>query len=106
MSPGAGDASSVTVAPVSTVLFARKGQELAEPAANIPKGVHWADLTVPGTIVVLQQPDGQKNAICGGIMAVRMKMCEAKGIVVAGRVRDIEELKSTSLPVSASTINL
>ncbi|KAI5467761.1 ribonuclease E inhibitor RraA/Dimethylmenaquinone methyltransferase [Mariannaea sp. PMI_226] len=99
VSPAAGEPSSVTVAPVSTVLFAPKGQELAEPAPNIPKGVHWADLTVPETIVVLQQPDGQKNAICGGIMAVRMKVCEAKGIVVAGRVRDIEELRSTSLPI-------
>ncbi|KAJ9423372.1 ribonuclease E inhibitor RraA/Dimethylmenaquinone methyltransferase [Fusarium oxysporum] len=81
-----GDATSVTVAPVST---------------NIPEGTHWADLTEPGTIVVLKQPDGQKNAVCGGIMAVRMKVCQAKGIVVAGRARDIAELKSTSLPIWA-----
>lgn len=92
--------TEVTVAPVSTVLFVAKGELLTEPAANIPKGVHWADLTQSGTIVVLKQPEGQKNAICGGIMAVRMKVCEAKGIVVAGRARDIEELKGTDLPVS------
>lgn len=102
-SPPAGDSASVTIAPVSTVLFAAKGQDLAEPASNIPKGVHWADLTVPGTIVVLKQPEGQKNAICGGIMAVRMKVCQAEGIIVAGRARDIAELKSTALPVSASS---
>ena len=95
--------TAVTVAPVSTVLFAAKGQQLSEPPANIPKGVHWADLTQPGTIVVLKQPEGQKNAICGGIMAVRMKVCDAKGIVVAGRARDIEELKGTALPVSSLT---
>ncbi|KAF4334186.1 dlpA [Fusarium beomiforme] len=94
------DATSVTVAPVSTVLFASKGQDL--PAIkNIPEATHWADLTEPGTIVVLKQPDGQKNAVCGGIMAVRMKVCQAKGIVVAGRARDIAELKSTSLPIWA-----
>ncbi|KPM37496.1 hypothetical protein AK830_g9068, partial [Neonectria ditissima] len=98
LSPPAGDPASVTVAPVSTVLFAAKGHDLAEPAANIPKGVHWADLTPPGTVVVLQQPEGQRNAVCGGIMAVRMKVCQAKGIVVAGRARDIGELKSTALP--------
>lgn len=102
-SPPAGDSASVTIAPVSTVLFAAKGQDLAELASNIPKGVHWADLTVPGTIVVLKQPEGQKNAICGGIMAVRMKVCQAEGIIVAGRARDIGELKSTALPVSASS---
>ncbi|KAM5348759.1 hypothetical protein ACJ41O_008582 [Fusarium nematophilum] len=92
-----GKPTSVTVAPVSTVLFAPKGHDLSEPLSNIPKGVHWADLTHPGTIVVVKQPDGQKNAVCGGIMALRMKVCQAKGIVVAGRARDIEELKSTSL---------
>ncbi|KAM0247056.1 hypothetical protein ACHAP5_004336 [Fusarium lateritium] len=96
-----GDATSVTVAPVSTVLFAPKGQDLPETPKNISEGTHWADLTEAGTIVVLQQPDGQKNAVCGGIMAVRMKMRQAKGIVVAGRARDIQELKSTSLPVWA-----
>ncbi|KAF5560061.1 dlpA [Fusarium phyllophilum] len=96
-----GDATSVTVAPVSTVLFASKGQDLPEIQKSIPEGTHWADLTEPGTIVVLKQPDGQKNAVCGGIMAVRMKVCQAKGIVVAGRARDIEELKGTSLPIWA-----
>ncbi|KAM5377296.1 hypothetical protein ACJZ2D_005115 [Fusarium nematophilum] len=96
-----GKPTSVTVAPVSTVLFAPKGHDLSEPLSNIPKGVHWADLTHPGTIVVVKQPDGQKNAVCGGIMALRMKVCQAKGIVVAGRARDIEELKSTSLPIWA-----
>jgi len=94
------DGASVTVAPVSTVLFAPKGQDIAETQKNIPEGTHWADLTEAGTIVVLKQPDGQKNAVCGGIMAIRMKVCQAKGIVVAGRARDIQELKSTSLPVS------
>ncbi|KAM0562778.1 hypothetical protein ACHAPJ_001618 [Fusarium lateritium] len=93
--------TSVTIAPVSTVLFAPKGQDLPETPKNIPEGTHWADLTKAGTFVVLQQPDGQKNAVCGGIMAIRMKVCQAKGIIVAGRARDIEELKSTSLPIWA-----
>ncbi|KAF4977492.1 hypothetical protein FZEAL_5970 [Fusarium zealandicum] len=93
--------TSVTIAPVSTVLFAPKGQDLPEPPKNIPTGVHWADLTEAGTFVLLKQPEGQKNAVCGGVMAARMKLCHAKGIIIAGRARDIEELKSTSLPIWA-----
>ena len=89
----------ITIAPVSTVLFAPKGVDLLEPANNIPEGKHWADLTKPGTIVVMKQPEGQSNAIFGGIMALRMTACEAHGIIVAGRVRDLAELRGTSIPV-------
>jgi len=38
-------------------------------------------------------------------MALRMKVCNAKGIVVGGRVRDIEELKSTGLPLWAKGLS-
>ncbi|KAK5987882.1 Protein DlpA-like protein [Cladobotryum mycophilum] len=104
------DSSAVTVAPVSTVLFVpkgQKGQALEDgggssgnlPAFNIPKDTHWADLAEPGTFVVLKQPPGQTNAVCGGIMALRMKVRQVRGIVVAGRVRDLDELRSTSLPI-------
>ncbi|KAF4777126.1 DlpA domain-containing protein [Colletotrichum scovillei] len=89
----------ITIAPASTILFARKGETLDSPAANIPENTHWADITQPGTIVIIRQPDGQKNAVCGGIMAVRMKVRQAKAIVVVGRARDLDELTSTGLPV-------
>ncbi|OAQ73967.1 menaquinone methyltransferase related to dlpA protein [Pochonia chlamydosporia 170] len=95
------DAGTLTIAPVSTVLFAAKGETLAEPTPNVPKDTHWTDVTEPGTFVVMKQPPGQTNAICGGIMALRMKIREAKGILVAGRVRDVEELRSTNLPILA-----
>lgn len=95
-----GDDVSVTVAPVSTVLFAVKGDTPAEPPTNIPGDSHWADLTEPDTVVIIKQPDGQKNAVCGGIMALRMRLRRAQGIVVAGRARDIDELRSIALPVS------
>jgi regulator of RNase E activity RraA len=93
--------SSVTIAPVFTVLFAPKGQaaDNSLPSQNIPKDVHWADLAQPGAFAVLKQPPGQTNAICGGIMALRMKVRRVKGIIVAGRVRDLDELRSTNLPV-------
>ncbi|KAG6034143.1 hypothetical protein E4U41_006663 [Claviceps citrina] len=107
------DATSPTIAPVSTVLFAAKGETAAAAAIspgttpdlpadnNIPKGIHWADVSEPGTFVVMKQPPGQTNAICGGIMALRMKMRRVEGIIVAGRVRDVQELSSTNLPILA-----
>lgn len=104
----AASSQPVTVAPVSTVLFAPKGQQPPAggsegggdlPAQNIPKDAHWADLAEPGTFAVLKQPEGQTNAVCGGIMALRMKVRQVAGIIVAGRVRDLDELRSTNLPV-------
>ncbi|KAL7811438.1 ribonuclease E inhibitor RraA/Dimethylmenaquinone methyltransferase [Trichoderma aethiopicum] len=104
----AASSQPVTVAPVSTVLFAPKGQQPPAggsegggglPAQNIPKDAHWADLAEPGTFAVLKQPEGQTNAVCGGIMALRMKVRQVAGIIVAGRVRDLDELRSTNLPI-------
>lgn len=94
--------AEVTVAPVSTVLFTPKGEDAPpadRPATNIPKDAHWVDVAIPGTFAVLKQPTGQTNAVCGGIMALRMKVLGVKGIIVAGRVRDLVELRSTELPV-------
>lgn len=94
--------STPIIAPASTVIFASKTNPEANanlPDGNIPKGVHYVDLTVKGTIVVTQQPEGQCCAVLGGIMALRMKKCGAEGVVVLGRVRDLEELEGTGLPV-------
>nr|AFP27265.1 menaquinone methyltransferase [Epichloe glyceriae] len=101
--PSSDDATSptITIAPVSTILFAAKGETPAAPAPNVPKDTHWADVSEPGTFVVMKQAPGQTNAICGGIMALRMKMRRVEGIIVAGRVRDVQELRSTKLPILA-----
>ena len=66
----------------------------------MPKGSHWVDLTEPGSIIVIDQPKGQKCAAVGGIMAQRMKIRGVAGCVVGGRVRDLAELKESQLPVS------
>ncbi|KAM3543409.1 hypothetical protein ARSEF1564_003650 [Beauveria bassiana] len=95
----------VVVAPVSTVLFTAKDEDpttaSTRPAPNFPKDTHWVDNAVPGTFAVMQQAAGQTNAICGGIMALRMQVLGLKGIIVAGRVRDLVELQSTELPIWA-----
>lgn len=95
--------TTTTIAPVSTILFAAKGETPAAPAPNVPKDTHWADVSEPGTFVVMKQAPGQTNAICGGIMALRMKMRRVEGIIVAGRVRDVQELRSLQLPVGERT---
>jgi len=99
--PATSSSNQITIAPASTVFFAPKSDSDASryPSANIPPGKHWADLTEPDTIVVLTQPEGQKCAVLGGIMALRIKVRNAKGIVVSGRIRDVDELGSTGLPV-------
>jgi regulator of RNase E activity RraA len=99
--------SQITIAPASTLLLVPKNATdvSAYPAANIPGGKHWVDLTQPQTIVVISQPKGQICAALGGIMALRMKMLKAEGVISYGRVRDVEELQETGLPVRASLFN-
>ncbi|RDA87859.1 hypothetical protein CP532_2944 [Ophiocordyceps camponoti-leonardi (nom. inval.)] len=98
---------TITIAPVSTVLFVAKGQtqsptgEDDRPPSNLPADLHWTDVVEPDSFVVIKQPPGQINAVCGGIMALRMKIRGAMGIAVAGRVRDVAELTSTGLPILA-----
>ena len=105
--PSASLSRQILIAPASTVLFAPKtSTDLSSyPEANIPAGKHYVDLTEPETIVVISQPKHQICAVLGGIMALRMKVLNAKGVVVHGRVRDVEELASTRLPVSMGTIS-
>jgi regulator of RNase E activity RraA len=103
MAPSSADIKKeITIAPASTVVMASKSGEGTDllPEANVPADKHWVDLTEPETIVVITQPEGQKCAVLGGIMALRMKVLNAQGVVVSGRVRDVIELASTSLPVS------
>ncbi|OCK80298.1 RraA-like protein [Lepidopterella palustris CBS 459.81] len=69
------------------------------PEPNIKTGTPYADLTTPDTVVLLSQPAGQKCAVVGGIMAARMKVLGAKGIVVDGRVRDLVSLGALGMPI-------
>ena len=97
-----GPSASPLIAPASTVLFASKFKPEANVAlgeGNIPKGEHWVDLSVEGTVVVMQQPRGQKCAVLGGIMGLRMGKRGVRGVVVGGRVRDLGELGSVGIPV-------
>ena len=94
------------IAPASTVQFQpklvmKKPCLPKIPSSNIETGKHWVDMTQPGTIVMIQQPNGQKCAVVGGILALRMSKLGAKAVVVSGRVRDMDELQATGMPIWA-----
>jgi len=103
-----------TIAPASTVLFIPRSSgsfpsdnnplsllstSLSQPLPNIPPDTPYSDLTTPSTIVVISQPAGQSCAVVGGIMAQRIKVLGAQGIVVDGRVRDLGTLRQLNIPV-------
>lgn len=92
-----------TIGLASTVSFVSKSNH-DMPPGNIPENTHWVDMTRRDSIVVISQPPGQKNAVLGGIMALRMRVLGARAVIVAGRIRDSSELKSSGLPVSVSSL--
>lgn len=96
--------SQIIIAPASTLLLVPKNTVdiSAYPAANIPEGKHWVDLTQSESMLVISQPKGQICAALGGIMALRIKMLKGEGVISYGRVRDVEELRETGLPVRES----
>jgi len=53
----------------------------------------------PGTVLFLSQPTGLHNACLGGIMATRTQKLGVEGVVVDGRVRDIQDIRGLGLPV-------
>lgn len=59
----------------------------------------YADYAQKDTIVLISQPQSQSCAVMGGIMAARMEHIGVKGIVVDGRVRDLESLADAGLPI-------
>ena len=106
-SPFQGDASQQpkVIAPASTLRLIKKSPLFFEFGSSsegaIPKAKHWVDMADEGSIVVIEQPEGQHCAAIGGIMAQRMKILGVLGCVVGGRVRDLAELKDSGLPVFA-----
>lgn len=100
---GKSGSQSKIIAPASTFQFVPKNGPLPEAASTedhgIPPGTHWVDWAAPETIVLIDQPSGQSCAAVGGIMALRMKVLGVKAAVVNGRVRDLDELQASKLPV-------
>lgn len=83
---------------VSTAKFVDKASLVP---SKVPEDKHWADVVPPNTILIQSQPEGQKNAVLGGIMAARLQVLGVKGVITHGRIRDLTELKNIGLPIWA-----
>lgn len=103
---GRNETSPKIIARASTFKFIPKSssslpasETTPEDKHGFPAGAHWVDWAEPGTIAVIDQPNGQHCAVLGGIMVVRMKYMGVQGAVVNGRVRDLGEITGCQLPV-------
>lgn len=85
------------VAPISTVLFMPNHHEpgdnyvnyIIPKESNLSKDQHFSDAAAPGTVVLMQQLQGQIAALLGDIVATRYKIRGIKGVFTDGRTRDI-----------------
>lgn len=60
---------------------------------------HFADCNEAGKIMYIQQPKGLYAACWGGLMSTRAQHLGAKGVIVDGRVRDLNEHREMGFPV-------
>ncbi|KAI8375177.1 ribonuclease E inhibitor RraA/Dimethylmenaquinone methyltransferase [Blakeslea trispora] len=66
---------------------------------------HFADVAHEGSVIVISAPPGikgdVKNAVWGGLMSARAKAKGVQGVVIDGRVRDLNEHRQMKFPVFA-----
>ncbi|KAI1374719.1 RraA-like protein [Hypoxylon crocopeplum] len=62
---------------------------------------HFADFNEQGKVMYIQQPQGLYSACWGGLMSTRANYLGASGVVVDGRVRDVNEHRDLGFPVFA-----
>ena len=99
------------LAPAFTVLFQAKSPPVTAssdhvPGSNIPTGVQWSDMSDSGSVVVVAQPPDQHCAAVGGVHAQRLAKLGVHGLIVRGRVRDLEEMQNeVSMPVGRAAFS-
>lgn len=75
--------------------------KMVEMNSSGPKpSVHFADCNKAGHIMYIQQPKGMNSACWGGLMSTRANKVGGCGVIVDGRIRDIQEHKDLNFPVS------
>ncbi|KAI5474702.1 ribonuclease E inhibitor RraA/Dimethylmenaquinone methyltransferase domain containing protein [Pseudohyphozyma bogoriensis] len=60
---------------------------------------HFIDTAPSGSIMVISSPPGVKSASLGGLLALSAAKRGVQGVVIAGRCRDLAEIRSLGLPV-------
>lgn len=51
------------------------------------------------SIIFISQPEPHVNAVYGGLMSLRAQILGAKGVIIDGRVRDVQEHRDLGFPV-------
>ena len=91
--------------PAFTVQFQPSNDSADSPSlpridtSNLSQGEIWSDLVEPNSVVVVQQPQGQRNAVVGGIHMERLRQRGVRALIVDGRIRDMDELAEIPLSV-------
>ncbi|KAJ3094141.1 hypothetical protein HDU97_008455 [Phlyctochytrium planicorne] len=92
------DASNAKmVGPAHTVEFVPISDTVTPVASS-----HHVDILPEGHVMVIAAPPTHPNAVWGGLMTARAKMLGSVGVIVDGRVRDVNELREAGFPVFAT----
>ncbi|KAG0246331.1 hypothetical protein BGX31_002942 [Mortierella sp. GBA43] len=67
---------------------------------------HFVDAAPNGSVVCISQPADTVNAVWGGLMTARAQARGALGVVVDGRIRDLNEQREAGFPVFAKTTSI
>lgn len=80
----------VTVRPIGP--GTRTDNVLAVPHSQV-------DQIPEGAVVFISQPAPHINACYGGLMSLRAKFLKAEGVVIDGKLRDLQEHRDLEFPV-------
>ncbi|KAF5629803.1 ribonuclease e inhibitor rraa dimethylmenaquinone methyltransferase [Fusarium tjaetaba] len=67
---------------------------------------HFVDHNVKGGVMYINQPVDAISACWGGLMSTRAKYLGAEGVVINGRMRDINEHKEFNFPVFSRGVSI
>ncbi|KAF9430199.1 hypothetical protein BGZ94_007904 [Podila epigama] len=67
---------------------------------------HFVDAIPEGSVVCISQPANMVNAVWGGLMTARAQVRGAQGVVIDGRIRDLNEQREAGFPVFAKATSI
>ncbi|GAB7336597.1 hypothetical protein MBLNU13_g09854t1 [Cladosporium sp. NU13] len=71
-----------------------------DESAPKPK-IHFVDGVEKDSVIFISQPKGYYAACWGGLMSTRAQKLEAKGVIIDGNFRDIQEHRDLNFPLFA-----
>ncbi|GME62126.1 Ribonuclease e inhibitor rraa dimethylmenaquinone methyltransferase protein [Neofusicoccum parvum] len=98
-SPALQSGATKIAGPAFTVRFVPK----ADTESPSIQG-NYIDRIPAGAVVFVSQPRPHVNAVYGGLMSLRARELGAAGVVVDGRVRDLQEHRDLDFPVFARAV--